>query len=129
MFQSNSRVVPWLTFAHLPHTTIVRWLPSRSIVLNNIARPPWSIVSVRWRTVMAVLELRPTPRVNCSMELLPILKYHFRYEGGAIKSTSSLKPHLLFIHKVPSLYSRFNLHTFVNSFLHVIRSYNHNTVI
>lgn len=55
----------------------------------------------------------------------PPLEYCLPVESGAIKNTSRLKPHSLFIHKVPPLYSRFCQRTFANSFLRIIRSYNH----
>ena len=72
MTQSHTRTVPWLSFAHLPNTATVRWLPSRSTVPNNIVRLPWSDINVRWRAVMAVLQIRSGTCVTRSMESLPI---------------------------------------------------------
>ena len=50
---NNARwpAVIFLIFMHLPHTTTVRWLPSRSMAHNNIAGHPGLNNNARWRTV------------------------------------------------------------------------------
>ena len=93
MIQSHTRIVPWLSIVHLPHTATIRWLPSRSTTHNNIARIPWLDINARWRTVKAVLQIRSGTRVTRSMESLPnswILLAHRRW------CNENHKPPLLF---------------------------------